>query len=155
MFIISANYRDPESVNLYLIRDSQEEPSKAKEVLSVLAKVVAFVATRNEEEISFGCWLVAKAESVKIDADGSMGIRPGETKLAFKKDRFNDQKDVEVEGCDLLRLTPDGSAYATGPKTEDTEPVAQIKAEPEVKAELKAKPKKKLPNSKRNFNAPN
>lgn len=62
-FVISANYRDRDSVNKWLVRLSSEHPDKAVERSTVHAKGVIFCPS-TEFETGFGCSVVAYAEEV-------------------------------------------------------------------------------------------
>lgn len=62
-YVISANYRDRNSVNKWLVRRSSQHPDEAVERSTVHAKGVIFCPS-TEFETGFGCTVVAYAEEV-------------------------------------------------------------------------------------------
>jgi len=62
-FVISANYRNRDSANKWLVRRSNEHPDLAVERSSVHAKGVIFCPS-TDYETGFGCTVVAYADEV-------------------------------------------------------------------------------------------
>jgi|SRR3989338_11151215 len=111
MFIVSANYLDRQAKKRWLVREAQHSPKRAEPVLSVELENVQFVESGYFEH-GFGCNVVAKAKTV-VALKTSNRKRKNEVKLLFIVNYFMTQDRDYVDSCASLRLTPNGSIYAT------------------------------------------
>lgn len=110
MKIVSRNYRDRDSDDLWLLRDADTSPDAAQPVSSIVATSVAFCAS-SRIEVGFGCRVIALCGTVEP------GHPPSEegVQLHFNGAFFEDPDGRRVIKCDKLILNADGSMYATLP----------------------------------------
>lgn len=130
MFIVSANYRNRKSKNRWLMRSAEQKPKEAKALTSVAATEIRFKKSK-AEELGFGCYMIAEAQTVEVSKAVDNDIRVGEVKLLFclvsQRAWFQTVDGVKVDSCVSLRLTPNGSMYAVlaNSQTETTEKEAK------------------------------
>jgi len=105
-FIISANYRDRQSPNKWLVRRQDEPLSKAIEVASLKATGVRFTGS-NLSESGFGCSIVGVADEVQYTLP-----QPKLTPLRFSGSSFKTEDHERVDEVKSLILSDDGSALA-------------------------------------------
>lgn len=118
-FIISANYRDRQSLLKWLVRRRDEPAEKARECQSLTARFVRLEKSSEVEE-GFGCRVVAAAELVHVDGDelsedekrwnwDEREVIPPNRKVDFGLYEFLDSKERPIKCANTLRLEADGS----------------------------------------------
>lgn len=103
-YVISANYRDRNSPNKWLVRLATEHPDKAVERATVHAKGVIFCPS-SDFETGFGCTVVAYADEIveeASDPENSINIK------FVKPDFVDDDGNVHVELAEM-HLAADGT----------------------------------------------
>lgn len=103
-YVISANYRDRNSPNKWLVRLATEHPDNAVERATVHAKGVIFCPS-SDFETGFGCTVVAYAD--EIVEEGS--APENSIKLRFEKPDFVDDNNKVYEELAEMHLAADGS----------------------------------------------
>jgi len=130
-FVVSGNYRDRESEHRWLVRREDDPIDKALAVKSLIARGVRFIPSQ-QDELGFGCDVVATADSVEVDAEKSGG-----QKLRFVGKWFYDEADTYVPEVDVLSLSASGEVRSI-PLSEDVpaEPVPAPTEPKVVKADV-------------------
>lgn len=111
--IVSANYRDRQSAQKWLVRDADSHPDAAEPCAAVIATGVAFCPA-SDHEIGFGCSIVAYCDTAVSSESLEAQDVTGGKRVHFNVDGFYDEEKNPVESCDRLILNADGSMFVFG-----------------------------------------
>jgi hypothetical protein len=109
MLIVRPNSPERLAELPWLLRD---ENGTSREVRSIFAQDVCFLASPDPDEIGFGEGIVAECKSAAAWATEDTA-RHGEVKIQFAGVRFETVDGRAVYSCQSLRFTRSGSMYPT------------------------------------------